>query len=348
MTNNVLLVGGFIVAVAIGAGGYHLYDSATSTDVMSSTSLSPVMANDNSEVVVTVNGKEITQNMIADRKAFIASRTGALFAQLPPVEQERVVRENLILETLVDQNMKGSDIASDPMVAEQLRTSRNQILRTAYLDSVADGAITDESLRANYDAQIAKLPDLTEVRARHILVKDKGVAADLIDQINNGASFEKLAATNSLDKGNAAQGGDLGYFTKDQMVPEFAKVVFAMDEGALTQDPVKTGFGYHVIMVVDKRVKPKPTFEQVREGLVGEERQKVIKQIVEKWRAEAEIVDKTAVAEPVVEDVPVEAKPLEAGDGAMMDGDFSTPEKEPMDGEADPAAEPAPTAPTAQ
>ena len=345
MTNNVLLVGGFIAAMAIGAGGYHLYDNAMSGDLMGSTSLDTgVMrsADDNSAVVVTVNGAGNTENMIAARKEFIAIRTGALFAQLPPAEQDRVVRENLILEVLVDQNRQGSGIENDPQVAQELKTSRDQILRTAYLDSVADAAITEEALRANYDAQIAKLPDVTEVRARHILVADEGVAMDLIDQINNGASFDELAAKNSLDKGNSDKGGDLGYFTKDQMVPEFANVVFDMEEDELSSSPVKTGFGYHVIKVEDKRVKDKPSFEQVREGLKNEERQKVIKDIVEKWRAEATIEGDEPMAmappetetvpapapeaEPVVEDQPTEEQQLDMGEGAMIDGDMSTPE----------------------
>lgn len=302
MANNATYTLGLILAAAVGAGGYYAYDTygkPASTGALSGPVATldgkPV---DDSPVVVTVNGQQITQGMIDHRKQLVSEKVGGIFAQLPPAEQERVVKENLILEALVDQNMKDSDIANDPKVVAELQESRQQVLRTAYLEKLADAGVTDELLRKSYDAQIGAMPDTQEVHARHILVKDKAKAEDLIAQLNGGAAFEKLAAENSLDKGNAAQGGDLGFFTKEQMVPEFANVAFAMEAGQVSKEPVQTGFGWHVVEVLEKRVMPKPSFEEVRDSLAAQERQKFIKGLVEQWRSGASIDDKAA---PVAE-----------------------------------------------
>ena len=104
-----------------------------------------------------------------------------------------------------------------------------------------------------------------EVRARHILVENEDEAKALLDQLKGGADFATLAKEKSKDPG-AAEGGDLGYFTKDQMVPEFAEAAFKLDKGQIS-DPVKTQFGWHVIQVLDKRTKPTPSYDQVKSQL---------------------------------------------------------------------------------
>ena len=107
--------------------------------------------------------------------------------------------------------------------------------------------------------------DEQEVHARHILVATEGEAKDIEAQLKNGADFATLAKEKSKDPG-AAEGGDLGYFTKEQMVPEFAEAAFKLDKGQIS-DPVKTQFGWHVIQVLDKRTKPTPTYDQVKTQL---------------------------------------------------------------------------------
>lgn len=296
MSNKGLFVVSLLAAVAVGAAGHYFYENkmAGAPGMFDEGAL----PTDDSTVLVTVNGQKITQAMLDHRKALVAERVGGMFNQLPAPEQDRIVKENLILETLVDQNMKDSNIAQDPEVMEQLRESRQQVLRTAYLDKMADAAVTDEALQKLYDAEMAKTPDVEEIHARHILVKDEAAAKDLIAKIKAGESFEELAKANSLDKGNAPQGGDLGFFTKEQMVPEFSEAAFAMKPGEVSETPVKTAFGWHVIKLEERRTKAKPSFEEMKTGLKAQERQRVMQETIKKWRDSATIEDASA---PVVE-----------------------------------------------
>jgi peptidyl-prolyl cis-trans isomerase C len=131
-----------------------------------------------------------------------------------------------------------------------------------------------------YDEAIKQTPNEEEVHARHILVATEGEAKDIEAQLKKGADFAALAKEKSKDPG-AAEGGDLGYFTKEQMVPEFAEAAFKLEKGQ-TSDPVKTQFGWHIIKLEDKRIKPTPTFDQVKGQL----------QSYVARRAQAELVDK--------------------------------------------------------
>ena len=128
---------------------------------------------------------------------------------------------------------------------------------------VAD-KITDAEVRARYDKQIAETPPVNEVQARHILVKTEEEAHAIIKQLDGGADFEKLANEHTIDPSGKTSGGDLGYFTAGQMVPEFEKAAMALDIGKYTEEPVKTDFGWHVIKLEDKRVQQPPAFEQVK------------------------------------------------------------------------------------
>ena len=119
-------------------------------------------------------------------------------------------------------------------------------------------------MRASYDKQIAEAPAVNEVRARHILVKTKEEAEAIIKQLEEGGNFEEIAKEKSTD-GAAANGGDLGYFTSGQMVPEFEKAAFALNPGEHSKEPVETQFGFHVIKVEDKRAKQPPAFDAVKD-----------------------------------------------------------------------------------
>ncbi len=128
----------------------------------------------------------------------------------------------------------------------------------------AKKAVTEEAKRKTYDEFVASAKPETEVRARHILVDDEAKAKEIAAKAKGGADFATLAKENSKD--SAEDGGDLGYFTKDQMVPEFAEAAFKLEKGQVS-DPVKSQFGWHVIKVEDKRQKPVPSYEQVSDQL---------------------------------------------------------------------------------
>ena len=176
------------------------------------------------------------------------------------------------------------------------------------LASVATTALTDAAMRAVYDDAVGKLPAEEEVHARHILFRaaagdekaDKEAEAKakaVIARLGKGEDFQKIANELTEDPSGKANGGDLGYFTKEQMVPEFADVAFAQDKGKVSA-PVKTQFGWHVIKTEDKRTKPKPSFEDVKPQIEQFVARKAQADLVTKLRADAKIVKNYTVEAP--------------------------------------------------
>ena len=125
---------------------------------------------------------------------------------------------------------------------------------------------SDQALKKYYDEQIGQVKPVEEVRARHILVEGEEDAKKIATRLKGGEDFAKIAKEVSKDPGSGAEGGDLGFFTKDRMVPEFAEAAFAMKPGEVSQ-PVKSQFGWHVIKLEERRQKPLPTFDQVKDRI---------------------------------------------------------------------------------
>jgi peptidyl-prolyl cis-trans isomerase C len=140
---------------------------------------------------------------------------------------------------------------------------RNKLLMETLLQDVGKAAVTDAEMKKVYDEAVKQAASEQEVRARHILVPTEAEAKAVQAEVQKGTDFAELARQKSKDPGAAAEGGDLGFFTKEQMVPEFAEVAFKLNKGDVS-DPVKTQFGWHIIKVEDKRTKPMPPFEQVK------------------------------------------------------------------------------------
>lgn len=148
--------------------------------------------------------------------------------------------------------------------------------------------MTDEALRAAYEARKAE-PDFAreEVKSRHILVEDGATAAELISELEDGADFAQLAAEHSTGPSGEA-GGDLGWFTRDQMVAPFADAAFALEPGEVSAEPVETRFGWHVIKAEDRRTTV-PTFEESRAELEQELGREAVTALLDELRSEAEI-----------------------------------------------------------
>ena len=127
--------------------------------------------------------------------------------------------------------------------------------------------VTDAEVKARYDEEVSKFGDNMEVHARHILVETEDEAKAIIAELKNGGDFAKIAGEKSKDPGSAAQGGDLGYFSRGQMVPPFEEAAFNLEVGSITETPVKSDFGFHVIKVEDKRKQAPPAFDQVQARL---------------------------------------------------------------------------------
>lgn len=184
--------------------------------------------------------------------------------------------DQLVGMVVVAQAAEKARIDADPVIRKRLMLNRDRILQDAYFNSIAHKEITEEKLRAAY-AQYAKdAPKQEEIKARHILVASQKEAEDVIAQLKKGADFATLAKEKTIDPSGKTSGGDLGWFTKDEMVPEFANAAFALKKGEFTQTPVHTEFGWHVIQVEDRRPAKALPYEQEAPRLAQEMAQKIV------------------------------------------------------------------------
>jgi peptidyl-prolyl cis-trans isomerase C len=254
------------------------------------------------KVLAKLGNVEITEAEVA----LAATDLDAQFSKLPP-EQKRLSA----LAALIDIKalaIKGAEAKLDQTDAFKTRMAflNDRALHNAYFEQEVMNKITDEEVRARYDTEITATPPQNEVRARHILVKSKEEATEIIKKLDGGANFEELAKASSTD-GAAAQGGDLGYFGTGQMVPEFEKVAMALEVGAYTKEPVQTQFGFHVIKLEDKRAKQPPEFDKVK----GEVRNVVLQ---DKYVARVKAIREELKVEYLDADI---KKAIEANDAAQ-------------------------------
>jgi peptidyl-prolyl cis-trans isomerase C len=209
--------------------------------------------------VAKIDGTVITERDLT----LAAEDLGQSLAQMPEGQ-----RRDYLINYLVDLKL-GSKAATDaklgdsPEFRKRLEMMRDKLLVETYLDEEAKKAVTEEAMKKLYADSTKDMKPEEEVRARHILVETEDQAKDVAKRVKGGEDFAKVAAELSKDPGSGKEGGDLGYFTKDRMVPEFADAAFKLDKGQIS-DPVKSQFGWHVIKVEDKRTKPLPTFEEVK------------------------------------------------------------------------------------
>ncbi|MGB6731648.1 MAG: peptidylprolyl isomerase, partial [Xanthobacteraceae bacterium] len=218
-----------------------------------------VKAQDSDPVLARVNGVEIHQSDLA----LAEDEVGASMPQQMAPEQKREYLITYLSDVIIlAQAADKQKVGDRDDVKRHLGFEHNKVLMEALLQDVGKAALTDDAMHKVYDQAVKQMPPEEEVHARHILVPTEAEAKDIEDQLKKGADFATLAKEKSKDPG-AADGGDLGYFTKEQMVPEFSDAAFKLEKGQIS-DPVHTQFGWHIIKVEDKRTKPTPTFDQVR------------------------------------------------------------------------------------
>jgi peptidyl-prolyl cis-trans isomerase C len=224
----------------------------------SKNSSSDASANAADGLVARVNGVDIKQSDLA----LAEEDVGADIQGAPPDAKREHLIAYLADIIMVTQAADKKNVADNPDFKRRLAFLRNKLLMGFELQEEAKSAISDDALHQTYDDAVRSSGGQEEVRARHILVEKEDEARAILDELKGGSDFAALAKEKSKDPG-AADGGDLGYFTKDQMVPEFAEVAFKMYPGQLS-NPVKTQFGWHIIKVEDKRTKQPPQFETVK------------------------------------------------------------------------------------
>jgi peptidyl-prolyl cis-trans isomerase C len=240
-------------------------------------------AQDSDPVVARANGVDIRQSDLASAEDDIGSAMPQMGADQKRDYLVTYLADVIILAQAADQHQ----LANRSDVKHRIEFERNKAMMEALLQDAGKAAMTDEALHKVYDEAIKQTPNEEEVHARHILVATEGEAKDIEAQLKNGADFAALAKQKSKDPG-AAEGGDLGYFTKEQMVPEFAEAAFKLDKGQIS-DPVKTQFGWHIIKVEDKRIKPTPTFDEVKGQLQNYVARRAQAELVESLRKSATI-----------------------------------------------------------
>ena len=213
-------------------------------------------------VVAIVAGRQLHLSDVSEAAQSLPDEVRSMPPQVlyPMLLDQMVDREALVV--LADK--EGLD--KDPTVERAVERAKDTVLQNAILSRDIGPSVTDASLHAKYDAEVANKAGEEEVHARHILVNSEDEAKKIIEQLNHGADFAALAKKDSKDPA-AQNGGDLGFFKKADMVPEFATVAFALQPGQITQTPVHTQFGWHVIKVDEHRVAPPPSFDQSKEEL---------------------------------------------------------------------------------
>src|ERR1700693_5865831 len=217
----------------------------------------PARAEDN-PVLAKVNGAEIRQSDVA----LAEEELGPSLAQMDPATKKDNVLSFLIDLKVVSKAAEDKKVENSEDFKRRLAFTRSRLLMDSLLATEGKAATTDDAMKKVYEDASKQIAGEQEVHARHILVETEDEAKAVAEELKKGADFAELAKKKSKDPG-ASDGGDLGFFTKDQMVPEFSNVAFALEPGKIS-DPVKSQFGWHIIKVEEKRNRKAPEFEQVK------------------------------------------------------------------------------------
>jgi peptidyl-prolyl cis-trans isomerase C len=260
--------------------------------------------NADSPKVATVNGKPITKEMF---DAYVDAVTQGQGTQLTDAQRDQVL-DQLVLMQLTSEYADLHGAKTDKKLQARIELSRlNTIMEDTLKTYASQHPASDTEVKAEYDNYVASLG--SEYHARHILVATQAEAQDIIAKLKSGADFAKLATQKSTD-GSAKQGGDLGWFGRASMVKPFSDAVATLEKGQITQQPVQTQFGWHVIKLEDTRSPTPAAFEEVKDkAKASVERKKVMAFADELKKAATieKIKPAEAVAAPVV--APAAAKP---------------------------------------
>jgi peptidyl-prolyl cis-trans isomerase C len=236
-------------------------------------------------VVATVNGQPIrlSELEIAQQALPQQYRNMPLQAVFPAL-LDRIVDSKLVV-----QEGKKSKVTDDPAFKKRMAFVEDQVLQDFWIQREVARKVTPEKLQQRYEERLKSMPSEEEVHARHILVSTEDEAKAIIADLKKGTAFDKLAKEKSTDKASGAEGGDLGWFKKSDMVKEFADAAFALKKDELTETPVKTQFGYHVIKVEDRRKAPPPAFEELADQLREEMSREAVTAQLDQLRSGAKI-----------------------------------------------------------
>src|SRR5216683_194086 len=307
-----------VMTISIPAGPKgHSRAVLTATLALLIVSAGPLNAQDKDPLVAKVGGVEVHQSDLAVAE----EEAGQIPPMSPEAKQDYLVQfvADMILVSKAAEDKKFGDSTE---FKRKVDFARKKLLMEGLLQSVGKEALSDAAMHKVYDEAVKQIGEEKEVHARHILFRtpagDEKASKEAEDKLKavivrlkKGEDFAKVAAEVTEDPSGKANGGDLGYFSKDQMVPEFSEVAFKLDKGQISE-PVKTQFGWHVIKIEDKRVKEPPKFEDVKPQIENFVVRKAQADLVTKLRADAKIerMDKPAKTEekPAIDPAPAPAK----------------------------------------
>ena len=257
-----------------------------------------------SDIVVTVNGENITKQ---DLQTFVtAAAPNAKYTDLAPQEQE-MIKERLIEKKLFSELAKKEKIEDDPEFKKNLEMIKEELMLNTWMKKQMDNVVvSDSEAKEFYEKNKEKFTKESTAKARHILLKEEKEAQAIIDEMKSLSGkvleekFIELAKSKSTGP-SAPRGGELGTFTKGQMVPEFSNAVWSMNNGAISTKPVKTQFGYHVIYLEERTEAAPMAYEEIKEKIVASLRQTQfstkISEMSKELKSKANIVDHTKTAD---------------------------------------------------
>jgi peptidyl-prolyl cis-trans isomerase C len=237
------------------------------------------------DVAATVNGTAIGKNRV---DLLLKQRAG--MGQPDSPDTRKAIIDQLAMQLIVSQEAIKKGLDKNPEVTDQIDLTKQSILANAFVqDYIKNNPVSDDMLKAEYDKIKAQMTG-SEFKARHILVEKEAEAKDIIAKLKKDTKqFDKLAKEKSKDPGSKDKGGDLGWFDPRSMVPEFGAAAAKLEKGKFTLEPVKSQFGYHVIMLEDSRPLQIPPFEQVKPQLSQQVQQQNLKKLVDDMKAKAKI-----------------------------------------------------------
>lgn len=234
--------------------------------------------------IARVNGVEITDAEVA----IAENEFGSVIAGLPEEARRRVIVEYLIEAHLLAEAASKEKLDTGPDFETRLNYFKLRALRDLFIEKKGKDQVKEAEVKAVYEEQIGKLKPEQEISARHILVKTEDEAKAVVKDIKGGADFAEIAKAKSLDTGSGTSGGDLGYFTRNQMVKPFEDAAFALKKNEISA-PVETEFGWHIIRVDDIRDRALPGFEEVKDQIMSSLVQTKLQELVQNLRSSAKI-----------------------------------------------------------
>lgn len=233
--------------------------------------------------VAVVNGQPISKELFE----IYAEQRQPQMGDIDSPEARKALVDELVIQELLVQKAEEQNLAQDPEVALQLELIRRNLLATAALRrQLQEQPPSEEAIKEGYEEATAEQGK--EYKASHILVESEEKAKEIIEELNNGASFAELAKQYSKDT-SAEQGGDLGWFTPEVMVQPFSEAVTTLEKGEYTKQPVQTQFGWHVIKLEDLRDATPPSIEELRPQIMQRLQSQMINDYLEELREQAKV-----------------------------------------------------------